>query len=210
MHWRGQHPLAETLAEFDALRRQGKILSWGVSNFDAGDLEEAVGIAAEGQAACNQVLYNLPERRIEHGVMPWCEQHGVAVTGYTPFAQSRFPGSHTAGGRVLAEIAKARDTTPRQVALAFLVRRPSLFTIPKASTPEHVEENAGAGDLVLSAEEIASIDAAFPRGHRRGWRCRCCSATSRVRKALVVGSSGNPIIGAVLLALLPTSPGHRK
>jgi diketogulonate reductase-like aldo/keto reductase len=166
LHWRGQHPLAETIADFDALRRQGKILSWGVSNFDVGDLEEVLGIAAEGQTACNQVLYNLPERRIEHGVIPWCEQHGVAVTGYTPFAQSRFPGLHTAGGRVLAEIAKARDTTQRQVALAFLVRRPSLFTIPKASTPEHVEANAGAGDLVLSAEEIASIDAAFPRGHR--------------------------------------------
>lgn len=166
LHWRGQHPLAETIAAFEALRHEGKILSWGVSNFDSDDLEEALSIAGAGRSACNQVLYNLPERRIEHRVLPWCEQHSVALTGYTPFAQSRFPGPHTAGGRVLAEIANARNATPRQVALAFLVRRPSLFAIPKASTLQHVEDNAGAGDLVLSEAEIALIDAAFARGAR--------------------------------------------
>lgn len=166
LHWRGQHPLAETIAAFEALQHEGKILSWGVSNFDSDDLEEALSIAGAGRPACNQVLYNLPERRIEHRVLPWCEQHGVALTGYTPFAQSRFPGLDTAGGRVLAEVATARNATPRQVALAFLVRRPSLFTIPKASTLQHVEDNAGAGDLVLSDAEIALIDAAFARGAR--------------------------------------------
>jgi diketogulonate reductase-like aldo/keto reductase len=90
--------------------------------------------------------------------------HGVAVTGYSPFGHGRFPDAHTEGGRVLARIAEAYDATPRQVALAFLTRRPSLFTIPKASTPQHAEENAGAGDLELSVDEIALIDAAFPRG----------------------------------------------
>ncbi len=168
LHWRGQHPLAETVAAFEALRREGKILSWGVSNFDAGDLEEVSGIADRGGPVCDQVLYNFSERSIEHRVMPWCEPRGVAVTGYTPFTQGRFPGPQTAGGRVLAEIAEAHGATPRQVVLAFLVRHPVLFAIPKASTPPHVEENAGAGDLVLSAAEIARIDAAFPRGARRG------------------------------------------
>lgn len=167
LHWRGPHPLSETIAAFEELRRDGKILSWGVSNFDVGDLDEALGLAGEGRIACNQVLYHLNERNIEHRVLPWCEEHGVAVTGYSPFGHSRFPGPHTPGGRVLAGIADARSATPRQVALAFLARRPSLFAIPKASIPEHVDENAAAGDLVLSAAEVARIDAAFPLASRR-------------------------------------------
>jgi diketogulonate reductase-like aldo/keto reductase len=168
LHWRGSYPLEETIAGFDDLQRAGKILSWGVSNFDVPDLEDAlmIGGDGEGRLACNQVLYHLQQRGIEHAVLPWCETQGVAVTGYSPFGHGRFPDAHTEGGRVLARIAEAYDATPRQVALAFLTRRPLLFTIPKASTPQHAEENAGAGDLELSADEIALIDAAFPRGPR--------------------------------------------
>ena len=118
----------------------------------------------EGRLACNQVLYHLQQRSIEHAVLPWCEMLGVAVTGYSPFGHGRFSASRTESGRVLAKIAETRDATPRQVALAFLTRRQSLFTIPKASTPAHAEENAGAGDLNLPESEIALIDAAFPRG----------------------------------------------
>jgi diketogulonate reductase-like aldo/keto reductase len=168
LHWRGSYPLEETIAGFDDLQRAGKILSWGVSNFDVPDLDEALSIGGEGEGrlACNQVLYHLQQRGIEHAVLPWCETHGVAVTGYSPFGHGRFPGTHTEGGRLLVRIAEAYDATPRQVALAFLTRRPCLFTIPKASTPQHAEENAGAGDLDLSEDEIALIDAAFPRGPR--------------------------------------------
>jgi diketogulonate reductase-like aldo/keto reductase len=170
LHWRGSHPLEETIAGFERLQREGKIRSWGVSNFDVADLEEVVSIAGEGSFACNQVLYHLRERAIEHAVIPWCEQHGVAVVGYSPFGSSAsFFGSKTAAGRVLNEIAAAHDATPRQVALGFLIRRPSLFTIPKASSPAHTAENAGAGDLKLTAHEIELMDEAFPldRRHRR-------------------------------------------
>ena len=164
LHWRGSHPLEDTIAAFEKLQQQGKILSWGVSNFDAADLEEALEIAGEGRIACDQVLYHLQERAIEHAVLPWCEEHGVAVVAYSPFGHGRFPGPDTPGGRVLQEIADAHGATPRQVALRFLVRRPSVFAIPKASTPEHTEENAGAGALHLSDSELARIDRAFPRG----------------------------------------------
>jgi diketogulonate reductase-like aldo/keto reductase len=167
LHWRGQHPLEDTFAAFEQLEREGKILSWGVSNFDVSDLEEAYNIVGDGRIACNQVLYHLQERAIEHAVMPWGEKHGVAVVGYSPFGHGSFPGSRTAGGRVLEEIAGSHRATARQVALQFLVRRPALFTIPKASTAEHVAENAGAGDLRLSNTEIARIDAAFPLGRGR-------------------------------------------
>lgn len=166
LHWRGHYPLEETIAAFEQLKRDGKILSWGVSNFDVPDLEEAWRLAGDGSIACNQVLYHLGERTIEHAVIPWCEARGIAVVGYSPFGHGEFPGPHTPGGRVLEEIAASHGATPRQVALRFLVRRPSLFTIPKASSPDHAAENAAAGDLQLTSAEIERIDRAFPLGVR--------------------------------------------
>jgi diketogulonate reductase-like aldo/keto reductase len=162
LHWRGSVPLAETIQAFEHLLRAGKILSWGVSNFDVDDLEEARTLAGAHQIACNQVLYHLQERAVEHAIIPWCEKHGVAVTAYTPFGHGSFPTPRTVGGRVLVEIAKTHDATPRQVALAFLTHRDGVFAIPKASNPEHVEQNAGAGDLGLSTYELGRIEAAFP------------------------------------------------
>jgi|SRR5262245_1457645 len=164
LHWRGSHPLEETFAAFEQLQVAGKILSWGVSNFDVSDLEEALKIAGEGGLVCNQVLYHLQERAIEHAALPWCEDHDVAVVGYTPFGHGGFPGPDTPRGRVLHEIAAAHNATPRQIALRFLTRRPSLFTIPKASRLDHTAENAGAGDLSLTEAELARIDKAFPLG----------------------------------------------
>jgi diketogulonate reductase-like aldo/keto reductase len=164
LHWRGSLPLEETIAAFEHLQRQGKILSWGVSNFDVPDLEEVQRIAGEGHMVCNQVLYHLKERAIEHGVLPWCEAHDVALVGYSPFGHGTFPGPRSPGGRVLREIAAAHHATPRQVALRFLVRNPITFTIPKASNAEHAAENAGAGELWLSPAELARIEAAFPVG----------------------------------------------
>jgi diketogulonate reductase-like aldo/keto reductase len=168
LHWRGSHPLAETIAAFEELRTEGKILSWGVSNFDTRDLDEARAIAGERQIACNQVLYHLLERSIEASVIPWCEQHDVTVVAYSPFGHSRFPSPQTASGRMLAEIAAAHSATPRQVALAFLAHQRSVVTIPKSASPDHTEENAAAGDLHLSSEELVRIDTAFPLGTRRG------------------------------------------
>jgi diketogulonate reductase-like aldo/keto reductase len=168
LHWRGRHPLEETIAAFEELKREGKIVAWGVSNFDVADLEEALAIAGPGRIACNQVLYHLKERAIEHEVLPWCEAHGVAVVGYSPFGHGRFPGPRSSGGPVLAEIAAAHGATVRQVALRFLVRRPSLLAIPKTSNPDHAAENAGAGNLHLADADVARIDEAFPlRGPRR-------------------------------------------
>lgn len=166
LHWRGPHPLDETFAAFEALKQQGKILSWGVSNFDEDDLDEALAAAGPGRIACNQVLYHLRERAIEHAVIPWCERHGVAVVAYSPFGHDDFPAVGSAQGKVLAEIGASHGATPRQVALAFLTRRESVFAIPKAGRIAHVEDNAGALALALSETEIARIHAAFPRGRK--------------------------------------------
>lgn len=164
LHWRGATPLAETVAAFDELVAAGKIRSWGVSNFDVDDLDELLGVAGEGKIACNQVLYHLKERAIEHAVIPWCEQHGVAVVAYSPFGHNDFPQPSGKDGAVLQSIAQAHAATPRQVALSFLTRLPSVLAIPKASNAEHAAENAAAGTLTLSDSELSALDVAFPRG----------------------------------------------
>ena len=166
LHWRGSYPFEETVAAFDELVAAGKIRSWGVSNFDSDDLDELLDVAGDGRIACNQVLYHLQERAIEHAVIPWCEQHGVAVVAYSPFGHNDFPSARSKGGEVLQVIAAAHKATPRQVALAFLTRSASVLAIPKASSAEHAADNAAAGDLTLSAAEIAALDKAFPRGPR--------------------------------------------
>jgi diketogulonate reductase-like aldo/keto reductase len=168
LHWPGPHPLEDTVRAFEKLVQDGKVRSWGVSNFDVPALEELLQLAGEGRIACNQVLYHLLERRIEHSVLPWCEAHGVSVVGYSPFGSGHFPRPNSKGGKVLAEVARAHGATERQVALAFLVRLPSLLSIPKASRAEHVEDNAGAAGVKLTADDLARIDAAFPLGEDTG------------------------------------------
>ena len=164
LHWRGSYPLAETVAAFDELAHAGKIRAWGVSNFDTDDLDEILAVAGEGRIACNQVLYHLQERAIEHAVIPWCEQHGVAVVAYSPFGHDDFPSPRSKPGQLVQDIADAHQATPRQVALSFLTRAKSVFAIPKASSADHASDNAAAGDLMLDADEIAALDNAFPRG----------------------------------------------
>ena len=167
LHWPGNHPLTETIAAFEQLMDDGKILSWGLSNFDERGLEQALKIAGPDKIACNQVLYHLEERAIEHAVIPWCEKHGVAVVAYSPFGSGDFPDPKSEGGRTLASVAMAHKVTVRQAALAFLTRHPSVLAIPKASRRAHAEDNAGAGELKLTDTDIAALDRVFPRGTRR-------------------------------------------
>jgi diketogulonate reductase-like aldo/keto reductase len=162
--WQGDYPLEHTFESFERLREQGKIRFWGVSNFSVPELERALAIVGPGRIACNQVLYHLGERGVEHAVLPWCEAQGVALVGYSPFGSGDFPAADSPGGRVLARIAAEHGATPRQVALAFLTRRPALFSIPKSSRVPGVIENAGGARIQLSDAQIGAIDVAFPLG----------------------------------------------
>ena len=162
LHWPGDHPLAETIAAFEELVAAGKILAWGVSNFDERELAEVVRIAGSGRVACNQVLYHLRERAIEHAVIPFCARHGIAVVAYSPFGSGDFP----ARDRTLRAIADAHGATPYQVALRFLVRDPNVFAIPKAASEAHALDNAAAAELALSDDDVRRIERAFPRGRK--------------------------------------------
>ena len=153
--WSGQHPIAETMRAMEALVKRGLTRFVGVSNFDVAQMRQAQAALESVRLACNQVLYHLRDRAIERDLLPHCEREQLAIVGYTPLARGGFMRDE------VVEIAKARGGTPRQVALNFLTRRAALFTIPKASRPEHVRENAGAPDFTLSPEELRAIDRTF-------------------------------------------------
>lgn len=157
LHWRGSVPLAETLEAFQTLQQAGKIRSYGVSNFDLDDMEEAIDLKGGNAIATNQVLYNLMRRGIEWNLLPWCRQRGIPVMAYSPVEQGRLLSQP-----VLKAIAQERNVTTAQVAIAWLLHQDNVIVIPKASRIEHVEQNRAALDLKLSAEELATLDAAFP------------------------------------------------
>jgi diketogulonate reductase-like aldo/keto reductase len=159
LHWRGQHPLEETVEAFERLREQGKIARWGVSNFDLDDLQEL------GEPACatNQVLYNPEERGVEFDLLPWQQRQNMPLMAYCPLGQ---------GGALLADaalqwVAQQHGVTTAQVALAWALRQPNVLVIPKASDPRHLAENAAAAELQLSADDLQAIDSTYPAPTRK-------------------------------------------
>ncbi|MEK0082737.1 aldo/keto reductase [Benzoatithermus flavus] len=162
LHWRGRHPLAETVAAFERLKRDGKIRHWGMSNLDADELEELWAVPDGSSCAADQVLYNLARRGIEWDLLPWCRERGVPVMAYSPIEQARLP---TDG--ILAEIGRCHGRSAFQVALAWVLSRPGVIAIPKASRIEHVTANRAALDLVLRPEDLAALDRAFPPPTRK-------------------------------------------
>ena len=162
LHWRGEVPLAETLEAFTALKQAGKILDYGVSNFDTGDMQEAAALAGGGGIATNQVLYNLMNRGIEWDLVPWCGSRGIPIMAYSPFVSAPPALTRLLGNPALKAIGSRHGVTPAQVALAWLLHRPGVVAIPKAVQPAHVRANRAAYDIALTPDELAELDHAFP------------------------------------------------
>jgi diketogulonate reductase-like aldo/keto reductase len=157
LHWRGSVPIEETIEAFTELAEAGKILDWGVSNFDISDMGELWKTPEGDCCVTNQVLYNLSRRGIEFDLMQWCRKHGLPIMAYSPIEQGRLLG-HAA----LREIAKRHNATPAQIALAWLMRHDDVIVIPKAGSIAHVDENLAALDLLLTQEDFVALDRAFP------------------------------------------------
>lgn len=157
LHWRGSVPLAETLEAFQTLQQEGKIRSYGVSNFDTEDMEEAIRLKGGNGIVTNQVLYNLLRRGIELNLLPWCQQRNIPIMAYSPIEQGRLLNDRT-----LKAIAQARGVTTAQVAIAWLLHQKDVIVIPKSSSIDHVEQNYAALNLKLSETELATLDTAFP------------------------------------------------
>jgi len=161
-HWRGPVPLQETVSTLGELVAAGKIASWGVSNFDVGDLEELVAVPGGDRVAANQVLYNLGTRGVEFDLLAWCGERGIDVMAYSPLDEGRLVGHP-----VLAAIAARLGATPAQVALAWVLREPRVCAIPKAAREEHLRANRAAADLRLDESSLAELDRAFPPPRRK-------------------------------------------
>jgi diketogulonate reductase-like aldo/keto reductase len=157
LHWRGDVPLADTVAAFEALHGDGRIRAWGVSNFDAADMRELLALPRGDRCAANQVLYHLGRRGIEYDLLPLCRSHGIAVMAYSPVDQGRLLRN-----RHLVGLAKQLQWSPAQVAVAWLLAQPGVAVIPKAVDPTHVRENREAADLRLPSTAMAMLDEAFP------------------------------------------------
>jgi diketogulonate reductase-like aldo/keto reductase len=163
LHWPGPHPLEETMQALEALVAQGTARFVGVSNFDTDGMLEAASYLRNVPLACNQVLYHLGQRGIEHELIPSARRIGIAIVAYTPFGRGGFL-RRARGREVLENVARKYAATARQVALAFLTRDANVFAIPKAAQVKHVEENAAAADFTLDSKDVLAIDEAFPRG----------------------------------------------
>jgi diketogulonate reductase-like aldo/keto reductase len=161
LHWRGSYPLEETLQAFQHLSQQGKIRSWGVSNFDLDDMEELTDLAGGADSVTNQVLYNLTRRGIEWDLLPWCRRNHMPITAYSPIEQGRLL-SH----RSLDEVAKRHGATPAQIALAWVLNSGGI-AIPKARSDAHVRDNRAAADIQLTTQDLADLDRSFPPPRRK-------------------------------------------
>ncbi|MDR3345046.1 MAG: aldo/keto reductase [Oscillospiraceae bacterium] len=164
LHWRGEIPLAETVACMEELVRQGKILRWGVSNFDVSDMEELFAVPGGEGCAVNQVLYHIGSRGIEFDLLPWCRTHNVAVMAYCPLAQGgklRRYGKNVLVEPLLIELAEKYSCTAQQILLAFVLRQDGVIAIPKSANPHHTEQNARAAELLISGDDWARVDRVF-------------------------------------------------
>jgi diketogulonate reductase-like aldo/keto reductase len=162
LHWRGSVPLEETVTGFEELRRSGKIRHWGVSNFDVDDMEELLRVPSGENCAANQVLYNVTRRGPEFDLIPWMTEHRMPLMAYSPIEQGRLPR-----GGVLQRIGQKYGASPFQIALAWLLQKPDVIAIPKASSPDHVRDNHRALEIRLSPEDLDAIDAEFPPPRRK-------------------------------------------
>ena len=156
LHWRGSVPLTETLEAFQSLKGDGKILEYGVSNFDQDDMEEVTALPGGDQLATDQVLYNLMRRGIEWDLLPWCRERGLPVMAYSPIDQEGMLDNPQ-----LKAIAARHSAKAVQIALAWLLQQ-KVVVIPKASDPEHVRENRGALEIHLTKQDLAELDHEFP------------------------------------------------
>jgi diketogulonate reductase-like aldo/keto reductase len=162
LHWRGSHPLAATVAGFEALRAAGKVRDWGVSNFDVADLEDLLAVAGGQRCAADQVYYSVTRRGVEFDLLPALRRHRMPLMAYCPI-----DAGAAAGNAALAAIGRRIGASAAQVALAFVLRQPDVIAIPKAVRAEHQRENLAAASLTLDAEALAAIDRAFPPPRRK-------------------------------------------
>ncbi|GEO70689.1 aldo/keto reductase [Levilactobacillus acidifarinae] len=161
-HWRGNIPLAETVAELQRLQDQGLVKAWGVSNFDVADLNELWALPQGPNAQANEDLYHLGSRGLDYAVLPWQRQHHLPLIAYSPVAQGDAWGQHLTTNPVVQQLANKYQVSIYQILLAWVIRHDQVLAIPQTSSVAHMRQNLAAGDLTLSAADLAALDGQYP------------------------------------------------
>lgn len=167
LHWRGKVPLEETIEGMERLKKEGKILRWGVSNFDTDDMEELYNKSQGENCAINEVLYHLGSRGIEFDLLPWQRRNNIPTIAYCPLAQGGFLSRDLLKNEIINEIAEEHDVKPLQIALAWTIRENDIISIPKAASINHVIENANAASIILSTQDIERLERVFKKPYRK-------------------------------------------
>ena len=152
------HDLDETLESFERLKNAGKIRHYGVSNFNLDLMNDLQSRVFGTHVACNQLRYALTHRALEREILPWCVTHNVAIMAYSPVGVGKLRFAPA-----LEEVASRHNISPWCAAIAFTLRHPLVVSIPKASNPAHVRDNAKALAVTLTEEDLALLDGAYPR-----------------------------------------------
>ena len=162
LHWPGSTPLKDTVAAFEQLRGEGRIRSWGVSNFDTADMQQLWSLGAGSNCAANQVYYSAGERGPEFDLLPWLREHGVATMAYSPIDQGALARDTT-----FATIGRRHQISASSAALAWVLRQPGVIAIPMSRSAPHLRDNFAAASVALTAADVAQIDAQFPPPKRK-------------------------------------------
>lgn len=149
--------MEEYIGGLDDAVDHGLARAIGVSNFNLDQLKRAAALSRNPIVA-NQLLYNV----LEHGLvtdqmLTYCAEHGIAIVAYRPVERRRL--ADQVENRAVKEIAARHRRPASQIAIRWLISQPGVVTIPKASSPEHIDENLGALDLELSEDEMAALSA---------------------------------------------------
>jgi diketogulonate reductase-like aldo/keto reductase len=162
LHWRGGHPLAETVGAFESLRERGLVRAWGVSNFDVDDMDELWLVDGGPRCVVDQVYYSASTRGIEFDLLPAQRARGVASMAHCPIDQGALAADAT-----FTEIGQRHGVSAAQAALAWVLRQPDVIAIPKAGRERHLRENFAAAELTLTDRDLATVDAGLPPPKRK-------------------------------------------
>jgi len=167
LHWRGNVPLEETIEGMEKLKKEGKILRWGVSNFDTKDMKQLWNCAGGQGCATNQVLYHLGSRGIDFDLLPWQIEHNMPIMAYCPIAKGGNLRKELLEDSIIKVIAKNHNVNPLQIILAWSIHSGNVISIPKAVQEEHVIENARVASITLSEKELIKLDSSFPKPRKK-------------------------------------------
>ena len=162
LHWQGGIPIEETIEAMEKAKMQGKIKSWGVSNFDVTNMTKLLKQPNGHHCVTNQVRYNLGDRGIDFDLVPMMKEHNMPLMAYAPVARGDRLGSDLTKQKVLLDISQKYSADVFQILLAWCIRNGQTIAIPQSSNIKHVINNVKSANIQLTEEDLVKIDSVYP------------------------------------------------